>query len=102
MEELLVGLKQNLFEARKHLNKTLTKPAVFLDRDGVINKDLGYVGFYKDFKWSPSIKLYDGLKTTYKWIYDQITSGENTKKFTTKVVKFTTKVVNGFFHYLFK
>ena len=46
-----IGLKQNLFEARKNLNKILTKPAVFLDRDGVINKDLGYVGFYKDFKW---------------------------------------------------
>ena len=46
-----IGLKQNLFEARKNLNKILTKPAVFLDRDGVINKDLGYVGFYKDFIW---------------------------------------------------
>ena len=37
---------------------------------------------YNNFGWSPSIKLYDGLKTTYSWIYNQITSGENTKKFT--------------------
>ena len=26
------------------------KPAVFLDRDGVINYDVGYVYKYKDFK----------------------------------------------------
>ena len=37
---------------------------------------------FNDFNWSPSIKLYDGLKTTYDWIYNQIISGENTKKFT--------------------
>ena len=38
--------------------------------------------YLTDFNWSPSIKLYDGLKTTYDWIYNQIISGENTKKFT--------------------
>ena len=27
-------------------------------------------------------KLFDGLEITYRWIYNQITSGENTKKFT--------------------
>ena len=37
---------------------------------------------FNDFNWSPSIKLVDGLKTTYDWIYNQIISGENTKKFT--------------------
>ena len=35
-----------------------------------------------DFNWKPNMKLYDGLEITYKWIYDQLTSGENTKKFT--------------------
>lgn len=30
--------------------------AVFLDRDGVINKDLGYVIKKKDFKWLPGVK----------------------------------------------
>ena len=32
--------------------------------------------------WEPSTSLKKGLETTYKWIYDQIKSGENTKKFT--------------------
>ena len=31
--------------------------------------------------WEPSISLKNGLEKTYKWIYDQIKSGENTKKF---------------------
>ena len=35
-----------------------------------------------DLKWAPSIKLKDGLSQTYKWIYDQIASGDNSKKFT--------------------
>ena len=36
----------------------------------------------QDLKWAPSIKLKDGLTKTYKWIYDQIKSGDNSKKFT--------------------
>ncbi len=35
-----------------------------------------------DLQWAPSIKLKDGLSQTYKWIYDQIVSGDNSKKFT--------------------
>ena len=35
----------------------------------------------KDLKWSPSTDLKSGLVKTYAWIYDQITSGENTQKF---------------------
>ena len=35
-----------------------------------------------DLNWTPSTKLKDGLKMTYKWIHDQIISGENTNKFT--------------------
>lgn len=37
-----------------------TNKAVFLDRDGVINHDTGYVFKIKDFKWMPGIKT--GLK----------------------------------------
>ena len=36
----------------------------------------------KDLNWSPSINLKTGLSKTYEWIYKQITSGENTQKFT--------------------
>ena len=35
-----------------------------------------------DFSWKPSIKLYDGLKLTYSWIYNQMISGENSQKYT--------------------
>jgi D,D-heptose 1,7-bisphosphate phosphatase len=27
------------------------KPAVFLDRDGTLNHDIGYLHYFKDFKW---------------------------------------------------
>ena len=35
----------------------------------------------KDLNWSPSTDLKTGLNKTYAWIYDQITSSENTQKF---------------------
>ena len=35
----------------------------------------------KNINWSPNIKLFNGLEMTYKWIFNQIKSGENTKKF---------------------
>ncbi len=35
----------------------------------------------KDLNWSPPTSLKDGLALTYKWIYNQIKSGENTSKF---------------------
>ncbi len=34
-----------------------------------------------DLQWSPSTDLKTGLTKTYAWIYEQITSGENTQKF---------------------
>jgi D,D-heptose 1,7-bisphosphate phosphatase len=38
-----IGTEKNLKYARKELPKLYYKPALFLDRDGVINKDLGHV-----------------------------------------------------------
>ncbi len=35
----------------------------------------------RDLNWSPSINLNEGLKLTYKWIFDQLKSGDNTSKF---------------------
>ena len=30
-----------------------SRPALLLDRDGVLNVDSGYVGKYADFRWIP-------------------------------------------------
>jgi D-glycero-D-manno-heptose 1,7-bisphosphate phosphatase len=43
------------------------KPAVFLDRDGVVNYDYGYVYKYKDFKLRPGVTK--GLKFLTKHNY---------------------------------
>jgi D-glycero-D-manno-heptose 1,7-bisphosphate phosphatase len=32
------------------------RPAVFLDRDGTLNEDLGYVHRWEDFRWLPGAK----------------------------------------------
>ena len=46
-----MGQKQNYRRVNKFFNILSSKPALFLDRDGVINEDLGYVHRYSDFKW---------------------------------------------------
>ena len=46
-----IGTPDNFFRAEKKLNKVLSKKAVFLDRDGVINYDYGHVYKYNDFKF---------------------------------------------------
>lgn len=50
-----IGTKQNLKLAKKQFNKKFYKPAIFLDRDGVINKDLDHVYKIKDFKYTKNI-----------------------------------------------
>ena len=42
----------------------MLKPAVFLDRDGVINKDKGYVYKVSDFEWI------EGSKESIKFLND--------------------------------
>ena len=49
---------------------------------GVRGRSSDNTKILNDLKWAPSIKLKDGLSQTYKWIYDQIVSGDNSKKFT--------------------
>jgi nucleoside-diphosphate-sugar epimerase len=55
----------------------------------LINKPKGVRGrssdnseLKKSVNWVPNVKLCDGLEKTYKWIFNQIKSGENTLKFT--------------------
>ena len=46
-----IGIKKQLNYAKNNLDKIVKKPAIFLDRDGVINKDNGYVYKYSKFVW---------------------------------------------------
>lgn len=50
-----IGIKKDLFYFKKNLNYFFEKKAIFLDRDGVINKDLNYVGHPKNFFWRKDI-----------------------------------------------
>jgi D-glycero-D-manno-heptose 1,7-bisphosphate phosphatase len=36
--------------------RPVTRPAVFLDRDGTLNEDKGYVHRWEDFRWLPGAK----------------------------------------------
>ena len=50
-----IGTRKRLIYAKKFFTKYFQKPAVFLDRDGVLNEDVGYLYKYKDFKWKKNI-----------------------------------------------
>ena len=50
-----IGVPKDLKKASSYLKKILNKKTVFLDRDGVINYDLGYVHEIKNFRWKPKI-----------------------------------------------
>ena len=51
-----IGVPSDYKKVEKFLRKAKSKKAVFLDRDGVINKDFGYVHKIKDFVWKKNVK----------------------------------------------
>ncbi len=48
-----IGVPQDLARAQAELPVRLRRPALFLDRDGVINVDHGWVGTRERFEWVP-------------------------------------------------
>lgn len=50
-----IGTPKDLIYAKKNLPFILKKPAVFLDRDGVINHDKGYTHNFKNFKFRKNV-----------------------------------------------
>lgn len=50
-----IGIPEDFKKSKKIIKKSEFKPAVFLDRDGVINEDLGYVHEKRKFLWKKNI-----------------------------------------------
>lgn len=55
-----IGVKKDLKRAPTFIKKKENKSAIFLDRDGVINFDSGYVHKSQNFQWLP--KIIQGIK----------------------------------------
>ena len=51
-----IGVPADLDRAREELPRVLHRPALFLDRDGVVNVDHGYVGTRESFEWMPDAR----------------------------------------------
>jgi D,D-heptose 1,7-bisphosphate phosphatase len=51
-----IGTPESLAEAQSSVASWRHKPAVFLDRDGVLNEDLGYVHEPDEFHWMPGAR----------------------------------------------
>jgi len=51
-----IGVPDDLDRAQNALPRRLTRPALFLDRDGVCNIDHGWVGTQERFEWVPGAK----------------------------------------------
>lgn len=63
-----IGTKENLRYIKKNYKYFFEKPAVFLDRDGVINYDNGYTYKVKDFRFKQGVL--SGLKRLLKKNYE--------------------------------
>jgi D-glycero-D-manno-heptose 1,7-bisphosphate phosphatase len=50
-----IGVQQDYKKAEKFLQKVKLKKAVFFDRDGVLNKDFGYVHKINNFVWKKDV-----------------------------------------------
>jgi D-glycero-D-manno-heptose 1,7-bisphosphate phosphatase len=94
-----IGTPDNYNYAKSNLAKFLTKKSIFLDRDGVINRDFGYVCDIKNFK------LNNGVVKSLKYLINKnyyifvITNqaGIAKQKFSfDKYIKFSQEIKNFF------
>ena len=74
----MIGMIEDI--AQYHVKKKylLDKPK------GVRGRSSNNSFIKEKLNWSPKMKLIDGLKKTYDWISNEISSGSNIKKFTRK------------------
>lgn len=62
-----IGVPEDLAHARRELAGRMDRPALFLDRDGVINVDHGYVGFRDRWEWTLGAREAVALATASGW-----------------------------------
>ncbi|HEY0437791.1 MAG TPA: HAD family hydrolase [Phenylobacterium sp.] len=56
------------------LPDTPLRPALFLDRDGVLNEDRGYVSRWEDFRWIPGAKAAVAAFNRAGWLVVVVTN----------------------------
>jgi D-glycero-D-manno-heptose 1,7-bisphosphate phosphatase len=62
-----IGIPDDLAHARRELAACLDRPALFLDRDGVLNHDHGYVGSQDRWDWMDGAREAVALATSHGW-----------------------------------
>jgi D,D-heptose 1,7-bisphosphate phosphatase len=62
-----IGIPEDFTRAQTELPKALRRPALFLDRDGVINVDHGYVGSRERFEWTQGAREAIRMATGRGW-----------------------------------
>ena len=75
----MVGMIEKISNYKVKRKYLLDKPK------GVRGRSSDNTKILNDFKWEPTTTLMQGLEKTYKWIYNQILSSENTQKFTRSI-----------------
>ena len=81
-EQVSINQMINMIEDIAEYN---VKKKYLLDKPKGVRGRSSDNSFIKEkLNWSPKMKLYDGLKKTYDWIFNEISSGSNIQKFTRK------------------
>jgi D,D-heptose 1,7-bisphosphate phosphatase len=62
-----IGIPDDLARARAEMPTRLRRPALFLDRDGVLNHDHGYVGTRNRWEWTEGAEEAVRLATAAGW-----------------------------------